>query len=78
MQSCGSHQAWAVLTCTLSAEAFPSLGQMPEPQKKAASLRAPAVTNPSIAQEAQKGSLAGSAPKMGFANAVSGEQAKSH
>ena len=58
---------------TGDAESFPSLGQMPEAPKRAPSVRGPAAATPSSAQDTQKGSQAGSAPKMGFANAVSGE-----
>lgn len=58
---------------TGDAESFPSLGQMPDAPKRAPSLRGPAAATPSSAQDTQKGSQAGSAPKMGFANAVSGE-----
>ena len=57
---------------TGDAESFPSLGQMPD-APNAPSLRGPAAATPSSAQDTQKGSQAGSAPKMGFANAVSGE-----
>ena len=59
---------------TGDAESFPTLGQMPDAPKRAPSVRGPAAAaTPSSAQDTQKGSQAGSAPKMGFANAVSGE-----
>ena len=55
------------------AESFPSLGQMQDAPKRATSVRGAAAATPSSAPDTQKGSQAGSAPKMGFANAVSGE-----
>ena len=58
---------------TGDAESFPSLGQMPDVPKRAPSVRGPAAATPSSVQDTQKGSQTGSAPKMGFANAVSGE-----
>ena len=59
----------------MRAEAFPSLGQMSDGQnpKRAPSLRGPAPAMSSSLPDTQKGSQPGSAPKMGFANAVSGE-----
>lgn len=58
---------------TGDAESFPSLGQMPEAPTRAPSVRGPAAATPSSVPDTQKGSQTGSAPKMGFANAVSGE-----
>lgn len=59
----------------MRAEAFPSLGQMSDGQnpKRAPSLRGPTPAMSSSLPDTQKGSQPGSAPKMGFANAVSGE-----
>ena len=54
-------------------EAFPSLGQMSDAQKRAAAARGPAVAAAPSVADTQKGSQPGSAPKMGFANAVSGK-----
>lgn len=65
----------ACLTGAGRAEAFPSLGQMSDGQnpKRAPSLRGPSAAMSSSLPDTQKGSQPGSAPKMGFANAVSGE-----
>ena len=60
------------LAGAVRAEAFPSLGQMSDGPKRAPSMRGPAAA-PSL-PDTQKGSQPGSAPKMGFANAVSGER----
>ena len=62
---------------TGDAESFPSLGQMPDAPKRAPSVRGPAAATPSSVQDTQKSSQTGSAPKMGFANAVSGEHCNS-
>ena len=63
------------LTGAARAEAFPSLGQMSDGQnpKRAPSLRGPSAAMSASLPDTQKGSQPGSAPKMGFANAVSGE-----